>query len=250
MRANLGKLPPAEANLVAHGREILEVYAGLRESHQTYAEELIGTLFQGMRFDLRTFSKNPNHEVLYGIPDMQTFEFYCFSVAGCVGRYWVQMFALPQTLEILAIAYGRALQRINILRDVKEDWERGRVYLPQSILEQYELMNQEPWKGRRWKDFVNLYLAENSDLILRGAHFCDALRWKSPRLRWSSAMPLKIGVATLLALSRANTWDARIKISRKEVKHLAIQALFQVLFARSFTPSVRKQLQSLIQRAT
>ncbi len=42
-----------------------------------------------------------------------------------------------------AIYLGKALQLTNILRDVRTDAERGRIYLPQSELEQFDVREKE-----------------------------------------------------------------------------------------------------------
>jgi len=60
---------------------------------------------------------------------------YCARVAGAVGRACVPVYGAdePERAETLGIA----LQLINIIRDVAEDWRLGRVYLPQDELMRY-----------------------------------------------------------------------------------------------------------------
>ncbi len=64
-------------------------------------------------------------------PDLATLDLYCDRVAAAVGRLSVRAFgdASPEADQV-AFALGRALQLTNILRDVQEDAERGRLYLP------------------------------------------------------------------------------------------------------------------------
>jgi phytoene synthase len=61
---------------------------------------------------------------------------YCQKVAGTIGQLCVGIFGYddPSACEI-ANDMGVALQLTNIVRDVKEDADRGRVYLPQSELQ-------------------------------------------------------------------------------------------------------------------
>lgn len=68
-------------------------------------------------------------------PDMATLDLYCDRVASAVGRLSVRTFgdASPQADQV-AHALGRALQLTNILRDIHEDAERGRIYLPLEYL--------------------------------------------------------------------------------------------------------------------
>jgi presqualene diphosphate synthase len=69
-------------------------------------------------------------------PDLATLDLYCDRVAAAVGRLSVRAFgdASPAADQV-AHALGRALQLTNILRDLQEDAERGRLYLPREWLD-------------------------------------------------------------------------------------------------------------------
>jgi len=67
-------------------------------------------------------------------------EVYTFGVAGAVGGWITQLFGLrDESLLEQAHALGHGMQLTNILRDVGEDWRRGRVYLPLGVLEAHGL---------------------------------------------------------------------------------------------------------------
>jgi len=70
------------------------------------------------------------------IADMAELELYCDRVACAVGRLCNRVFGLDDATGIeLAQNLGQALQLTNILRDLDEDAERDRLYLPLSLLE-------------------------------------------------------------------------------------------------------------------
>ena len=71
---------------------------------------------------------------------------YCRRVAGAVGVACVAVYGAdqPQRAETLGIA----LQLINIMRDVREDWELGRVYLPQDELASFGVSEEDIAAGR------------------------------------------------------------------------------------------------------
>src|SRR6185437_15821749 len=71
-------------------------------------------------------------------PDMATLDLYCARVASAVGHLSVHAFgdASPDAHSV-ADALGRALQLTNILRDLDEDAQRGRLYLPREILDRH-----------------------------------------------------------------------------------------------------------------
>jgi phytoene synthase len=68
-------------------------------------------------------------------PTMAELDLYCDRVASAVGRLSVRVFGMPPEPGLdLAHHLGRALQLTNILRDIDEDAEIGRVYLPAEAL--------------------------------------------------------------------------------------------------------------------
>ncbi len=63
-------------------------------------------------------------------PDAAKLDLYCDRVASAVGRLSVRVFGMPDADGVsLAYHLGRALQLTNILRDIDEDAEIGRLYL-------------------------------------------------------------------------------------------------------------------------
>ena len=78
-------------------------------------------------------------------PDAATLDLYCDRVASAVGRLSVRIFGMPEALGVkLAWHEGRALQLTNILRDIDEDAERGRLYLPREKLAAIGLTDPTP----------------------------------------------------------------------------------------------------------
>jgi len=68
-------------------------------------------------------------------PELATLDLYCDRVAAAVGRLSVRAFGdASPAAERVAYSLGRALQLTNILRDLREDADRGRLYLPREWL--------------------------------------------------------------------------------------------------------------------
>ena len=68
-------------------------------------------------------------------PDLATLDLYCDRVACAVGRLSIRVFGMSASKgKELASHLGRALQLTNILRDLDEDAEKGRLYLPREML--------------------------------------------------------------------------------------------------------------------
>ena len=73
---------------------------------------------------------------------------YCHLVAGVVGEVAANIFGQTQTSTTLyAHKLGLALQLTNIIRDVGEDARRGRIYLPMSEMQQFDVKAHEVLKG-------------------------------------------------------------------------------------------------------
>jgi phytoene synthase len=74
-------------------------------------------------------------ETVVVAPEMAVLDLYCDRVASAVGRLSVRAFGdSSAAADRVAFALGRALQLTNILRDIKEDAGRGRIYLPREYL--------------------------------------------------------------------------------------------------------------------
>ena len=68
-------------------------------------------------------------------PELQT---YCYRVAGVIGLVMCDLFGLTDPASAkLAVMMGEAMQLTNILRDIKEDYTRGRIYLPAEDLARF-----------------------------------------------------------------------------------------------------------------
>jgi len=78
--------------------------------------------------------------------DFAELDGYCRRVAGAVGVACVAVYGSEDVER--AGTLGVALQLINIMRDVREDWELGRVYLPQDELTAYGVTEDEIAAGR------------------------------------------------------------------------------------------------------
>jgi 15-cis-phytoene synthase len=98
---------------------------------------------------------------------------YCEKVAGAVGVACIAVYGSDDAER--ARTLGIALQLINIMRDVREDWELGRVYLPQDELAAYGVAEDHIAAGRttpEWRALMafqaeraRTYLAEGLKLL-------------------------------------------------------------------------------------
>lgn len=95
--------------------------------------------------------------------DMKRFEsweqldLYCYRVASVVGLLSIGIFGYANpACRDYAVALGRALQLTNILRDVKTDAARGRIYLPLAELARTGVTEAEILRGEHSPRYVEL----------------------------------------------------------------------------------------------
>lgn len=100
--------------------------------------ELFDELIKGCEMDLET----TRYETATDL------ELYCYRVASVVGLLSIEIFGYqnPKCRDY-AIALGQALQLTNILRDVQNDAQRGRIYLPLADLRKFAVSESEILRG-------------------------------------------------------------------------------------------------------
>jgi phytoene synthase len=113
----------------AVNRELQPVIRQYRLSFQHFDE-----LIRGVEMDLQ----------VKRYPDYEALELYCYRVASVVGLLSIEVFGYQNpACRDYAVYLGKALQLTNILRDVRGDAERGRIYLPRSELARFQVPEEE-----------------------------------------------------------------------------------------------------------
>ena len=107
------------------------------------------------------------------VQDWDELNHYCYHVAGVVGLMMTRVFQLQdRTYEKQAVDLGLAMQLTNILRDIAEDLERGRIYLPESELQSYDLSHQQLREksvdpsAENWIDFMKFQIQRARNLYV------------------------------------------------------------------------------------
>ena len=101
---------------------------------------LLDELAYGTAMDLE--SGTQTSPIAY--PTFEALRLYCYRVASVVGLVCIRIFGYKDpAAEALAEKCGLAFQLTNIIRDVKEDAEMGRIYVPQEDLARFELTSAD-----------------------------------------------------------------------------------------------------------
>lgn len=126
----------SEVQRVFHDKPQHPVGIALRNSleHFTLAEEYFHAIIDGMLMDTEQ----------HHYRNFDDLSLYCYRAAGAVGLLAAEIFGYQnqQTLEY-ARHLGTAFQLTNIIRDVREDAQRNRIYLPDEDLQKFSLDRQD-----------------------------------------------------------------------------------------------------------
>lgn len=213
---NLGDIAGNQTSLGEHELltrlgECLEMLATLDAADRRLIQQLLETIITGQIFDLERFPEGQ----LTALTGDAELDRYTYLVAGCVGEFWTKMCQahLPG-LERLdpadGVRFGKGLQLVNILRDIDDDRQRGRQYLP--VLEDYP----------RWLDRATEHLDA-------GWRYTLAIPARYRRLRLACVWPIWIGLKTITGLREVQPGDAarRVKVSRGEVYRLMAESMWK-----------------------
>ncbi len=200
-----------------------------------HARELI----EGMRMDL-------NHDRVETDADLEQ---YCYHAAGTVGLMMTRLMGVcDRAADRHAIALGLAMQLTNIARDVREDAEHGRSYLPGIA----QPLTTDP---------AAVKASVAGILATAERHYCtaeDGLKY----LPWNCRPAIRVALSVYREIGREiqrqdyAVLNGRTTIRRSRLFHVAILALFASLaddirfaFTR-FQNSLTRSLKELIMVST
>jgi phytoene synthase len=158
-----GGLPPDEAaRLIADYRKDLD--ACYTEQGRTLNEPALAALWESIR-QFR-IPRQPFDDLIAGLEmDLHgarynTFDelsLYCYRVASTIGLIAIEIFGYTNLrTRDYAVILGKAMQLVNILRDVQTDAQRGRIYLPQEDLDSFGVLPEQFSSGVYNKPFIAL----------------------------------------------------------------------------------------------
>ena len=173
----------------------------------------------------------------------QTFEelkLYCYRVAGTVGLMSNAVLginqdnnSIPYNPEKEAVALGIAMQLTNILRDVGEDAQRGRIYLPLEEMAAFDYTEQDLLAGvndDRWKALMRFQIKRARNYYHQAEKGIRYLIRDSHLPVWASLM-LYRGILDAIEKNNYDVFDKRafvkkpIKIASLPIAWLRAQVL-------------------------
>ena len=217
-----------DRELLVHFDCVVEEFKKLKAPYREIIKDIALRMGGGMADFAHKAESEDN-----GVDSVADYELYCHYVAGLVGEGLTRLFvegklanpALKERKD-LHESMGQLLQQINVIRDIREDWDDGRRFWPREI-----------W-GKYVDNFDDLFKPENREKALRCSSemVLIALRrvpdclFYLAGLRDQSvfnfaAIPQTMAIATIeLCFRNPTMFERNVKITRGQSCRLMIES--------------------------
>lgn len=230
---------PSEAELLLNAEDVIQGLEEYDKGDQERILECLEVIVGGQILDLHRFGTAMEGGGISSLTSDEELDDYTYRVAGCVGTFWSKMSLAhlmtlsPEKEKIFlekGIRFGKALQMINILRDIPEDLRFGRCYIPSEALAEHGLVPDDLLGDSNldaFRPLYDAYLDLTNDHLEAATDYIRMLPDKQFRLKASCMLPVLIGQRTVTLLRTGNILDSdeRIKVTRDEMKSYARKLL-------------------------
>ncbi len=150
---------------------------------------------------------------------------YIYGVAGVVGLMMAKIMKLPKKFYFAAKDFGELMQLVNIIRDIKEDYQKGRVYIPKEEIKRYGLVSVA---DSNFSGFNKLIKFEIGQILVR----MQKLGKEIGKIPLAYRRPVKIAQAVYLSIAQKIyqqpllVWQKRVSLSKPEMFFLILKNLF------------------------
>ena len=230
---------PGESELLLNVQDVIDSIDEYTVPDRERMLECLDVIVGGQLQDLERFGVAKEGGEISALNNNEELDDYTYRVAGCVGVFWTKMslghlISLGRQKEeeffMKGIRFGKALQMINILRDIPEDLRFGRCYIPRDALERHDLTPEDLLDKRnidKFRPLYDEYLDITNDHLDAAVEYIKMLPETQFRLKASSMLPVLIGQRTVTLLREGNILDSsdKIKVTRDEMKAYAKKLL-------------------------
>jgi phytoene synthase len=146
-------------------------------------------------------------------------EKYIYGVAEVVGFMMAKIMKLPEEAYPYAGKLGRAMQLVNILRDIKEDLDMNRIYLPLEDLKRYNVTGIEnctPENKQKIQNLINFEL-ERVNTLFKEAR--EGIKKIPPKIRKPIQLAANIYqyIGYKIKKNPEKIWQKKVKVTKTEV---------------------------------
>ena len=232
--------------------EKLQILEELREKLSTaYSAHAVGPVFTALAdaADIFDIPEEYFQEVVSGVKtdltksryqDFGELQTYCYQVASVVGLICIQIFGYSHArAKEYAIDLGLAMQLTNILRDIQEDLDRDRIYLPLDEMRRFGYSVEELKAGVVNQPFQELMKFQADRARKHFDSGFELLPFLSARSR---ACPAVLGQIYSHILDRIeakdfNVFNGRVSLSKREKYLVTAQTWMKSLLPMAASPT-------------
>ena len=170
------------------------------------------------------------------VNDEKDLDDYMFEVAGRVGYLITQLFAWysvtirSKEKEIMPLAreFGLGLQTVNVIRGMREDFNRGWVYVPQKFMLDMGITKEQLFDPENREQALKVLdmITDKAERHLRHAlQYVKSLPWWQHGIRLGCIFPLMFAIRTLaVCRHNAKVFESEAKMTRTEVKKIVLDS--------------------------
>ncbi|HAQ62634.1 TPA: hypothetical protein DCR49_11680 [Candidatus Delongbacteria bacterium] len=235
--AKTSDIKPFEKIILENSFDVFECVDTFPENVQKFIREWTIEMAEGMK---KYSFGTDNPKVQLSTTD--ELEDYTYYVAGTVGELLSRLFTLDhfkvpeKNREIMfknGVAFGKALQYVNIIKDSREDFTEGRCFIPEDLLRKHSLTLEDFFKSEnkdRIKAVYNDLIEKAEEHLQASIRYIEVVPVRLWRIRLFCIWPVALAYATLNGIKRdlddfIKTNDT-YKISRAEVRSILKKGYF------------------------
>jgi len=217
-----------DRDLLVHFDVVITEFKKIKPAYRAIIADITKKMGNGMA----DYANNAEHNT-NGVNTIADYELYCHYVAGLVGDGLTRLFvesqlANPALLKRpqLTESMGQFLQKTNIIRDIREDWEDKRRFYPKEIWSKY-VTNFEDLFDHNNREAA---LACTSEMVLNSLQHADECLFYMAAIRDQSvfnfvAIPQSMAIATLeLVFRNPEVFDRNVKITKGDACQLMMES--------------------------
>ena len=217
-----------DRDLLVEFQNVVEEFRKVKPAYQTIIKDITRDMGNGMA----DYANNAEHNT-NGVNTIKDYDLYCHYVAGLVGEGLTRLFvesglANPALLERphLQESMGLFLQKTNIIRDIKEDFDDKRRFWPKEIWSKYVDNFEDLFKPE------NIDTAQNccSEMVLNALYHADECLFYLAGIKEQSvfnfaAIPQTMAIATLaLVFRNPLVFKQNVKITKGQACRIMVES--------------------------
>ena len=217
-----------DRDLCVHFDVVITEFKLIKPAYRAIIKDITDKMGNGMA----DYANNAEHNI-HGVNTVKDYELYCHYVAGLVGDGLTRLFvesglANPALLKRseLAESMGQFLQKTNIIRDIREDFDDKRRFWPKEIWSKHVTKFDDLFDPKN----SQAALACSSEMVLNSLRHADECLFYMAGIKDQSvfnfvAIPQSMAIATLeLVFQNPGIFERNLKITKGDACELMMQS--------------------------